>query len=328
MINLHGKHCDHQDGCRKVPSFGLSGCPAIRCATHKEPGMINLYSKRCDHPDGCSKQPSFSLPGGPCNRCATHKEPGMVHFSLQKPTDPSSRPDTLPGPERGLTILTIAVSGTRGGRTASASTYVNGRRCSAGGGRSGAAVESSGPVSPLASNNMPAASSGRVPSAEPDGRPSATACGIGKRSRQDGPPPASEPSGQQAATGKVSSFRKRPRGMVHGAAAPTDADAVGEAMPMASDAAGPSAPVIKEEAVDGQEASYLDLGKLPFNQEELTRCGKPRIRTPGPVCDEASQGWGLSKHVPLPCLSLLAGGCLTMSLCCAVPLPCPSLPPG
>ena len=143
-----------------------------------------------------------------------------------------------------------------------------------------AAVESSGPVSPLASNNMPAESSRRVSSAEPDGRPSATASGIGKRSRREALVPVSEPNRLQAASGKGSSSCKRPRGMVHGAAAPAVADAgagtgegTGEgAVPVAGAATGPGATVIKEEAVDGPDAPYMDLGKVPFVQEELTRC--------------------------------------------------------
>ena len=223
-----------------------------------------------------------------------------------------------------------------------------------------AAVASSGPAVPLASNNMPAASSGRVSSADPAGRPSATARGIGKRSRQDGPvpasepdrqqeacgkrsrqdgsppasepdrqqeacgkrsrqdapPPASEPNGQHVACSKGISSCKRPRGMVHGAAAPAVADAgagtgagtgegTGEgAVPVPGAATGPGAPVIKVEAVDGPDAPYRDLGKAPFDQEELTRCVVylPRDCCPGMHAIRLTAR--ASDYVASSCLSL------------------------
>ena len=81
--------------------------------------------------------------------------------------------------------------------------------------------------------------------------------------------------------------------MVHAAAAPAVVDAGpgpvlgADAVPVAGFATGPGpgsgaldatglgAPVIKEEAADGPDAPYRDHGKVPFDQEELTRCVDP-----------------------------------------------------
>ena len=56
----------------------MSGGPATRCASHKEPGMVNVVSKRCEYPGGCDKLPNFGNPGGPATRCMALKELDMV----------------------------------------------------------------------------------------------------------------------------------------------------------------------------------------------------------------------------------------------------------
>ena len=73
MENVVSKRCA-VDGCNTLPSFGMPGERASRCAAHRLDGMEDVVTKRCaTHMCTTSATPKYR---GHCLRCFIHLFPG------------------------------------------------------------------------------------------------------------------------------------------------------------------------------------------------------------------------------------------------------------
>jgi hypothetical protein len=75
LYNGINKTCD-DEGCNKIPSFGLVMGEAIYCSKHKMIGMYDVINKTCEF-EGCDKRPSYGFKKCKRTHCVKHKMIGM-----------------------------------------------------------------------------------------------------------------------------------------------------------------------------------------------------------------------------------------------------------
>ena len=84
LLDVCSKRC-RTDGCRKSPSFGVTGTKtADYCAQHALDGMVNVSKTKC-RTEGCGKRPSFGVTGTKTTEyCAQHALDGMANVKNRK----------------------------------------------------------------------------------------------------------------------------------------------------------------------------------------------------------------------------------------------------